>query len=151
MRAKQGVQDLLHRVDFFRRLYDQLTWNVLALIHSDCGRVAMPEDWSGRKLGGPPGPGNFFEEVRGSRLQLDIIHYCPDFLRAVRRVGMHRLCSRVRPWCFSSCWKRKRQMWWSELTMSSTMIHWLKGSPALALLQAPGPPRSGRATRPRFM
>ena len=49
------------------QVYDQIAWNMLALIHMDSkddahgAWVDMPEDLTNRKLGGIPDPGgNFF-------------------------------------------------------------------------------------------
>ena len=46
-------------VEFFRKVFDQIAWNILALIHKDSsstGRpwVNKPKNWSKRKLGGKP-------------------------------------------------------------------------------------------------
>ena len=47
-------------VQFFRKLYDQIAWNILALIHTDssCDEraplVNPPADWKAWRLGGPP-------------------------------------------------------------------------------------------------
>ena len=91
-KKKNPSTKIKESVQFFRKLYDQIAWNILALIHTDSksdGRcmgapagaaagpsspapslcpgkpwVDMPADWSSSSLGGPPKPtDNVFLDV----------------------------------------------------------------------------------------
>ena len=67
-KQKRPTPKNIQSVQFFRKLYDQIAWNILALIHTDSSGherppwVNLPADWRAWRLGGPPGAG---EDVFG--------------------------------------------------------------------------------------
>ena len=80
----------MNMVRFFKKVYDQIVWNILAIIHCDSQREApfpsgsagvsnagvslqpwvdMPDDWTAGDLGGPPAPDeHYYQHLQDDEL-----------------------------------------------------------------------------------
>ncbi|EKX47269.1 hypothetical protein GUITHDRAFT_106719 [Guillardia theta CCMP2712] len=60
----RDIPTYVAKCDFFKRIFDQIAWTMLSLIHSDNGpgrcRIKEPEDLLKSKLGGRPPPSPLF-------------------------------------------------------------------------------------------